>query len=88
MYYNYKTDAIYNGLVSTLEGIRASKKKVIINGGDTFVSKAIKDDNLRGDIFDGVNQESVYMAINFDNECFKKQKRRTGYILYQVPEKG
>ena len=45
---------------------------MLINGGDQFVTKAIKDGSYSS-LFDGVNQEEVFTLINFDNHTYHSQ---------------
>ena len=72
VYANYKKDSIYNGLKKILGSIHQKGLPLLINGGDVFVSKAIKDGSYSG-LFDGVNQEEVFTVINFDNHTYHKQ---------------
>lgn len=72
VYYQYPQENIYEGLTAIMSGIKATEGKVIINGGDRFVRRLIKDKNTG--IIDGVNQESVYTAIDFKHNKFIKAK--------------
>lgn len=83
VYYQYPDDDIYNGLCKILSGIRKTEGKIIINGGDTFVTRCIQKKNSK--IFDGVNQESVYTSIDFIHNKFgkagsSKRKYFTNYL--------
>ncbi len=62
VYYNYPSDEIYNGITSILIEIK-KKGKVIINGGDTYVTRYLEENNNLKDVLDGVNQESVFSKI-------------------------
>ena len=66
IYYQYQNKEIYQGLVEILKNLKDFDKKVIINGGDTFVQKYIKSGNVK--IFDGVNQENVYTIYDFSKK--------------------
>lgn len=70
VYYLYHTENIYAGVENILKGL-SKKGKVIINGGDTFVTEYYeKNGNLNG-ILDGVNQETVFSKIiDYDKDKF------------------
>lgn len=70
VYYQYPNDIVYNGLCKILSGIRKSGGKIIINGGDTFVTRCIQ--KKKSGFFDGVNQENVYTSIDFIHNKFEK----------------
>jgi endo-alpha-1,4-polygalactosaminidase (GH114 family) len=54
--------------------LRKYDKDIIINGGDVFVSKLIKD--KKTELIDGVNQECVFSRIeDYDRDRFKKQEK-------------
>ena len=76
VYYEYPESQIYLGLVSILQGLRKYGLNVIINGGDVFVSECI-DDNIATGLFYGVNQESVFTSVNFDDGTFGVQDEET-----------
>ncbi|SFA98225.1 extracellular protein [Acetitomaculum ruminis DSM 5522] len=66
VYYNFKKNKIYNGLLNILKNLRKSYGlPVIVNGGDTFVTKVLKSGNsYKGKkIINAVNQECVYSSI-------------------------
>lgn len=68
VYYNYETEEIYDGVTTILEGFKALDTYVIINGGDTYAwAYAERNGSLDG-VLDAVNQESVFSAIDWDNE--------------------
>ncbi len=68
VYYNYETEAIYEGVTTILKGFVDTGAYVVINGGDTYVWEyAERNDSLDG-VLDAVNQESVFSAIDWDNE--------------------
>mgnify|MGYP000897355052 FL=1 len=70
VYYHYPKEEIYESLLSILAKLHTLDKDVYINGGDVFVQKAIEEERL-GELIKGVNQESVYTAINFNNNTFQ-----------------
>lgn len=78
VYYQYKEPRIYKGLVKILTGIRKLNTKVIINGGDVFVSKYLKENKDLKKIADGVNQEGVFTTLVEDK---KKGEEITRYYL-------
>jgi len=79
VYYQYQKKEIYEGLVAILKGLRKYDMEILINGGDTFVKKAI-DENI--DIFDGVNQECVFTSIDFkQNKYGEQSKKENTYFL-------
>ncbi len=73
VYYLYHTEDIYKGLKTILKGFKKQGFYVVINGGDVFVKEYIKK-NKKLDIIDGVNQESVFSKINWDDGSFGRSK--------------
>ncbi|WP_408070546.1 endo alpha-1,4 polygalactosaminidase [Butyrivibrio sp. JL13D10] len=72
VYYLYQNDSIYSGVETILKGLK-KKGKVIINGGDTFVTEYHRRNGNLNDILDGVNQESVFSKIiDYDKDKFGK----------------
>ncbi len=67
-----KNDSIYNGLKTILGSIHKHNLPMLINGGDQFVTRAIRDGSYSS-LFDGVNQEEVFTLINFDNHTYHNQ---------------
>ncbi|MGF3183369.1 hypothetical protein ACQV2W_06325 [Facklamia sp. P12934] len=59
-------------------------KDVIINAGDSFVDEYYNKFGLVNDILTGINQETVFSAIDFENEKLTKQmdKEREHYQQY------
>ena len=56
------------------------KIDIIINGGDTFVSRCIENKTAT-ELFDGVNQECVFTDIDFENKTYKeKDESDRGYF--------
>ena len=91
VYANFKKDKIYKGLQTILGSIHSHNLPMLINGGDEFVSKAIKDGSYSR-LFDGVNQEEVFTVINFNNHTYHTQsKSESKYYkdyLQKVKNKG
>jgi Uncharacterized conserved protein len=54
-------EAVYQGLLAILRGLRAQGLPVIVNGGDEFIRRALESGDLSGLVY-GVNQESVFTA--------------------------
>ena len=72
VYYNFQEEKIYNGVTDILKGFKNYGTYVIINGGDTYVQEYAERNNSIDEIMDAVNQETVYSAINWDDESFGK----------------
>lgn len=88
VYYEYNKPGIYKGLVKILTDIRKLNIKVIINGGDVFVSKYLKENEGLKKIADGINQEGVFSTPVADE---KKGRELTEYYLdylKKVSKKG
>ena len=83
VYYQYQTPEIYQGLMSLLQEIHQEHKPIIINGGDTFITEAIKQNAIKG-IVTGVNQESVFTEIHFKTHTFgaKSAAKREYFLEY------
>lgn len=92
VYYVYKeSNAMYNGLVTIMKKLHGYGVDVIINGGDVFVTRLMKD--KKTDIITGVNQECVFSRItDYEKDGFKSQtKTETKYFtdyLGKVKKKG
>lgn len=71
VYYLYHEDEIFEGLTVIMEGLIATGAKVIVNGGDAFVSAYTDDGGLASDIITGINQESVFTSIDWDEDEFR-----------------
>lgn len=74
VYYYYHKPEIYIGLLNIIERLNKIKKPLIINGGDVFVTEGLKSGDLKGRI-SGVNQETVFTAIDFENATFYEQAK-------------
>ena len=69
-----ESDRAYEDLISYLKDY---DKPVIVNGGDVFVSEYISRNGNIKDILTGINQETVFSKINFDQEKFEKNDEDT-----------
>ncbi len=69
VYAEYPRDEIYDGLITIINGLNENELPLVINGGDVFVKKGINAGELK---IDGVNQETIFSAINFDNNTLGK----------------
>ncbi len=88
VYYHYVRDEIAEGLVTILNGFKAQNAYVLINGGDYFVD-GYYETYHNYDIFDGINQETVFSKINWSTNTFgtnSKQERQ--YFLDYVEKIG
>lgn len=89
VYYHYPTEEIFYGLCAILKGLKAYDLPLLINGGDTFVSRCINE-QLVPSLFDGVNQETVFTHIDFEHRSYgQQQERETLYFQdYLTRAKG
>ena len=75
VYYFYPEEEIYEGLVKILEGLQQQSLDIVINGGDSFVQRAVLDS---GEIrITGINQECVFTKIDFENNVFLRQDKES-----------
>lgn len=92
VYYLYPTLEIYDGLVSILSMLNTYQKDILINGGDTFVSKAVLEQDSPQIEIIGVNQECVFTNIDFANNALVRQDAETSQYyqdyLAACKEKG
>ena len=77
VYYFYPDQDIYNGVTSILKSLKGKNMQVIINGGDTYVSKYLKENGSLDPVLDGVNQESVFSSINWDDKSFEENDQES-----------
>ncbi len=77
VYYYAPRESIFEGLTAILQNIMTFDKAVIINGGDTYVTEYRERYGAIDHIMTGVNQESVWSAIDFDKGTFYEQTRET-----------
>ena len=77
VYYYAPRESIFEGLTAILQNIMTFDKAVIINGGDTYVTEYSERYGDIDHIMTGVNQESVWSAIDFDKGTFYEQTKET-----------
>lgn len=77
VYYYAPRESIFEGLTAILQNIMTFDKAVIINGGDTYVTEYRERYGAIDHIMTGVNQESVWSAIDFDKGTFYEQTMET-----------
>lgn len=77
VYYYAPRESIFEGLTAILQNIMTFDKAVIINGGDTYVTEYRECYGALDHIMTGVNQESVWSAIDFDKGTFYEQTKET-----------
>lgn len=77
VYYQFPTEEMYQGVEDMLTELMGYGKPVIINGGDQFVKEYLERNEHVDDILTGVNQETVFSAINFENRTLGTQKEIT-----------
>lgn len=84
IYYIKETKDIFNGVADILKGLQAMDTYVSINGGDTFVMEYIEKGGKFSDIADAVNQETVFSAIEWEEERFSQNpdKERAYFQKY------
>ena len=70
VYYQYPTEDIFQGVTLILEDLNSKDTYVMVNGGDAFVTEYYNRNNTLDKILDGVNQESVYTYIDWENDSF------------------
>ena len=70
VYYIDPREEIYQALTDMLSGLKATGKTVIVNGGDSYVSRYLDENDTLSAVIDGVNQETVYTSINWDEDTF------------------
>lgn len=84
VYYQYQKNKIYKGLITILKNLQQYDMKILINGGDIFVTKLL-DEGL--DIFDGINQECVFTSIDFKHDKYLEQSPKEHEYFVRYLEK-
>lgn len=77
IYYQYKRKDVYQSLLTLLERCKELEMPIIINGGDTFVSKLLEEETDADQLIDAVNQEGVVTRYDFDKKKAVKQEADT-----------
>ena len=86
VYYHYKDPKVYSSLLEILTDIKKTGLPCIVNGGDTFISKAISENTLK-DLVYGINQETVLTKIDFKNNAFYTSSKDTREYLEKYLKK-
>lgn len=68
VYYVYPNDEMLSGVAYIMKGLKAYKKEVIINGGDTFLDAYCNKLGKWDDVITGINQETVFSKIDWDDK--------------------
>lgn len=72
VYYLYPTSDIQNGLTFMMKSMISTGKTVIINGGDCYLDAYCENGGSWNDVITGINQETVFSKIIWDNNKFGK----------------
>ena len=75
VYYNYPQESIYAGILTILDYMDHTGRKILINGGDCFVKKYLTTE--KNVLIDGVNQENVFTAYDFSKDVYTKNDQST-----------
>ena len=76
VYYLFPEEKIYQGLDVILKNLQKYEMPIILNGGDAYVSRAIKDPPSSL-LFQAVNQEDVFTSYHFDTDTSSVQDKET-----------
>lgn len=76
IYYIKETKEIFSGVADILKGLQAMDTYVSVNGGDTFVMEYLEKGGRFSDIADAVNQETVFSAIEWEEERFSQNPEK------------
>ena len=68
VYYHYPSDESFDAITSILKAFKDYGFYVSINGGDVYVQKCLDTFESVDDLFDAVNQETVFSSIIWDEE--------------------
>lgn len=75
VYYNYPQESIYDGILTILDYMNHTGRKIMINGGDCFVKKYLTTE--KNVLIDGVNQENVFTAYDFSKDIYTINDKST-----------
>lgn len=70
VYYNFPTEENLEGLSVIMEYLISTGKKVLINGGDTFLDAYCNKGGSWRNVITGINQESVFSKILWGEDKF------------------
>ena len=84
VYWQFPTEETYVGVEQILKTLMSYGKPVLINGGNEFVSAYLQQNQQLDDILTGVNQETVFSAIDFEEDKLSTQTKenQTYYLNY------
>ena len=68
VYYLYPTQEVMDGLTCMMSSMVKTGKKVIINGGDTYLDAYCEVGGKWDDVITGINQESVFSKIEWEED--------------------
>ena len=77
--YRYHTPEVYQSLKSMLASLKRQGFKLIVNGGDVFVSETLKDGSAKN-LYDGINQEDVFTTYDFNKKKYGRQAKKIRII--------
>lgn len=75
VYYNYPQECIYDGILTILDYMDHTGRKILINGGDCFVKKYLTAE--KNVLIDGINQENVFTMYDFSKDVYTKNDQST-----------
>lgn len=87
VYNIYKSNKIYLAVETMLESLMEYKKDIIINGGDVFVDSYYEKNHSVEKILTGINQETIFSAIDFKNQKLTEQDEDTSNYYQNYIEK-
>jgi hypothetical protein len=70
VYYRYPSRQMLDGLAAIMRALTGTGKAVLINGGDVFLDAYCAGGGTWSDVITGINQESVFSAILWDEGGF------------------
>ena len=84
VYWVHPEENILEGLAVIMKGLKQTGKKVIINGGDTFLDAWCEQKGTWDEVITGINQESVFSAILWDEGAFgtSEEEDREYFMSY------
>ena len=75
VFYEFDEDiSFYHGLINMLSELK-KKTYICLNGGDIFVTRYLSQHSSLDEILDGVNQETVFSKINWEDKTFGENTR-------------
>lgn len=79
---------VYDSLLQLLQRFKELDLTIIVNGGSTFVSQLVDENpELAQNLIYAVNQESVFLAYDFDKNKTKKQETMDKNFYLEYLEK-